>query len=473
MMKASAVFAMLHTYGAMMMTMMTTTTAFSLSPSSMVSSLNINMMKGQRRSSACIRTSENTNWALQSSKDNSNNSNNEDGNAGESDLSWMREAMGLSKEEQEKALSPDNGTDYSMPLTPLLLQQGIAGFAVDEKLGFVCVIVGDVKDGTNNQPFTHATISPTDVDTLSSPEALCLVQLSGGLDLGAAVFPPETLAKIVYDSMVEGENESGVESELPTVEELRWRVTLLAVTAEKNEDYIHSLSDTDADADADAAKSESKEEESASSSSSPERDAAIEENAPKILMAVKNLPGLATVTIDQIKTALIHHADEMGNLNDRTAFSNLLDSLRRGTATTISTQDEKVSFKLTVSISSSSSSSSTTTGNLNGKEATVDSFTPELKLMDVENVPAFQAVALSLRYKVKIGVSGDCFDYEYEEEEEQGSSSLSTRSNGQSVLDRFPAFKPMQELVDDAKGMDGFISSMFFKQSAPDNDDKM
>jgi hypothetical protein len=40
----------------------------------------------------------------------------------------------------------------------------------------------------------------------------------------------------------------------------------------------------------------------------------------------------------------------------------------------------------------------------------------------------------------------------------------------QSVKDMFPAFKPMQELMQDARVMDGLISSMFFKESAPDDD---
>ena len=39
-------------------------------------------------------------------------------------------------------------------------------------------------------------------------------------------------------------------------------------------------------------------------------------------------------------------------------------------------------------------------------------------------------------------------------------------------LDRFPLFRPVRELYEDAKAMDGFIPSMYQKAKDLDNEDK-
>uniref|UniRef100_A0A7S3VDP9 Uncharacterized protein n=1 Tax=Chaetoceros debilis TaxID=122233 RepID=A0A7S3VDP9_9STRA len=308
---------------------------------------------------------------------------------GDGDISWIRESMDISNEDLD-------GSSESA-VTPL--EPGLAGFAVDQDLGFVCILArGDGKK------ITYSIISPKDVDKISSVEALCLVQLTGGLDLGAAVFPPETLARLV--SEVENDDANP-----ENIEELRSRLTLLAVTAQKNKYYSPK----------DTSSNNGDEEVNPKPLSSDERDFAIAQIAPKVFSAVKNLPGVGGVTTDQVIAALQLHADEEGGL-DRTAFSQLLGSLREGIVTRI--EDQKVSFQITVSLSLPSSN---------------------LKLIDIEDVPAFLAVALSLRYDVSIETSIDCFD-----------------DAGGDIIDQFPAFKPLGELVDDAKAMEDYISKALF-----------
>jgi hypothetical protein len=330
----------------------------------------------------------------------------------------MKEAMGTDSED-DQALTPKDQD-------PLPLQSGISGFAVDEELGFVCVLSPDdaEEDDTisaNNEKFVYAVVSPTDKNKLSSAEGLCLVQLAGGLDLGAAVFPPETLARLVAAELDEEEI---------NVEELRSKVNLLGVTVLKNDRYAPKKDTNEKD-----------EMGGGETESSPERDAKIEEASPGMLPAVRNLPGLAEITLEQIVAAMKRHADANGKL-DREGFSELLGTLRGGNASN-RIDDQKVKFRITAILKDDDNSSSPS------------------KLVDVDQVPAFQAIALSLRYKVKVTVSEDCFDYDDDDEGVAGG-----------VLSRFPAFKPSQELVEDAQVMDGFISSMFFKKNPPKNDDK-
>jgi hypothetical protein len=92
-----------------------------------------------------------------------------------------------------------------------------------------------------------------------------------------------------------------------------------------------------------------------------------------------------------------------------------------------------------------------------------------LRLVEVDHVPVFQAVALALRYKVKVSVSDNCFKLDNDNNE----SEVAKNEGFVSVLDRFPEFKPVQELAEDARVMDGFLSTMFFKKAAPENDDKV
>jgi hypothetical protein len=377
---------------------------------------------------------------LQASKDGNENVQNDE-NSDNDDLSWMKNAMNLPVD--PKDASPTN-SPKSKPL-----QSGIAGFAVDPKLGFVCVLAPDDNDNdnsdqgngngnSNGNQFTYVTVSPT--DAVSSPEALCLIQLSGGLDLGAAVFPPETLAKVVANELMlhQEDDEEDVDNdgddekddvnvvEEINVEELRSKVTLLGVTALPNERYAPPPTPTFF------------EDEIIKVESTPERDTQIEQSSPKVLPAILNLPGLTMVTEEEVSQAMQIHADAKGQLS-REAFSELLDTLRsggNGSNGRNRLEDQRIKMRITVSIAGDDGQSS-------------------LRLVDVDHVPVFQGVALALRYKVKITVSDECFKVGNDVNEE----SLS-------VLERFPAFKPVQELVEDAR-----VS--IFKQKATDNDDKV
>lgn len=340
-----------------------------------------------------------------------------DGN--ESDLSWMKDSMGVSEEDISK--------EEASP-TSLSLKSGISGFAVDAELGFVCVLVPDSNDdeegnddergNNNNDTFTYAVVSPTDKEKLSSPESLCLVQLAGGLDLGAAVFPPETLARLVAAELEGGEDDREI-----NVDELRSKITLLGVTATKNEKYSPN--------------EQKKDDSDITGSSTPERDAAIQEGSPKMLPAIRNLPGLAGITKEQIIAAMQIHADASGKL-DQQGFSKLLGTLR-GDNVTNRMEDQKVKFRITVSVLEDDYSSSPS------------------QLVDVDHVTPFQAIALAMRYKVTVTVSDECFGDGSDERD-------------QDLLTRFSAFKPAQELVEDAKVMDGFISKNFFKAIRKDDE---
>ena len=377
------------------------------------------------RTSACVLSALNHDEEDSGKEEYDENDSNADEQ--ESDISWLREAM--SNDIPSELLS--TAKDIYTSKVPKF-ESGLAGFAVDPELGFVSILLGEE---ARPDKFTFAIMSPTDINNVSSAEALCLVQLAGGLDLGAAVFPPEALARIVSEALEESDEDSEM---LPfdNVEALRSRVSLLGVTAKKNENYSpNKLQES----------KKSKEYElsnqNAVAVSSAAREKAIQVSAPKILSAVKNLPGLGKVTIFDILEVLKLHSDYQGNLN-REEFSQVLGTLRYRLSRTM-INDQRVKFQITVSISSNSSTSKDT---------------PGLKLMNIDDVPAFLAVALSLRYKVKISISNDCLS---QEDHDQNN-----------VMDRFPAFKPIQELEKDAQSISGSIASMFFKQSASDNDDK-
>lgn len=348
----------------------------------------------------------------------------------DNDILWLRNAM--SKDLSSSIAGVKNAEkDFFMKHSKL--ESGLAGFAVEPELGFVSILTGDF---ARSEKFTYAVMSPTDIDNVSSAEALCLVQLAGGLDLGAAVFPPETLARIVSEYLESDDEDEMMPFE--NVEDLRSRVTLVGVTVEKNENYsIKKEQPLDIYDRQNALK-----EGTPAIPSTATRSRAINVSAPKILSAVKNLPGLGQVSMIDIIKALNLHADSDGNL-DRNAFSQFLGTLRLG-LNRARFQDQRVKFQITVSISSDSNISS----NISG-----------LKLLNLDNVPPFQAVALSLRYNVHISVPDHCFDF----------NESATKSN---IFERFPAFKPIQELKQDAQGISGSIATMFFKQSSPKNDDK-
>ena len=125
---------------------------------------------------------------------------------------WIEKAMDTTPED------PTTGPSLEPP--PLTtMRHGISGFAVDPGLGFVCVLHHDNENDGVDGPhrFVHTVISPLDRTTVQSAEALCLVQLAGGLDLGAVVFPPDTLARLIKREL---DDDDGDSSSKASVEEL-------------------------------------------------------------------------------------------------------------------------------------------------------------------------------------------------------------------------------------------------------------
>jgi hypothetical protein len=318
-----------------------------------------------------------------------------------SDRSWIKDAMGNTDEEVEDANSPERQN-----LIPTL-SSGIAGFSVDPQLGFCAVLASD-----SGNRFTYTVVSPIDKARVSSPEALTLVQLAGGLDLGTAVLPPDALARLT------AEERDGSTS---TIQDLRLRISLLGVDCLPNMD---------------APRSSTKHQSSYNKTDvphSPERDQAIQFNAPKVLAPVKNLPGLTDATLDDVVEGMQIHADVSGEILTSLSFSELLQTLR--TKNTFMAPS-KVKFELQVSVISG------------------DGITEE-------RIPAttFEALGLSLRYKVPLVVSEECL---------AGKDGY----DASQILKRFSAFRPIRELYEDAKVMDGFIPSMYSKTTL-DNEQKM
>jgi len=357
---------------------------------------------------------------------------------------WIQKAMGV---------TPENPTASKLtvePPTATTVRGGIAGFAVDSELGFVCVLHHQTDDDDNDsdtdtdndndsgrrQRFVYAVVSPSDRSTVQSAEALCLVQLAGGLDLGAAVFPPDTLARLIVaeigdDDEEEEEGEGGgttAVGDRVSVEDLRSRTRLLAVT----------VLEGDAD-DVDGGGGDSPTP--SPPPSTAERDSTITQASEKVTAAVRNLPGLNGVTPDDVLTAMRLHAGSDGSI-DRSAFSELLDTLRRGTGVGCGDGGGNLRFRLTASVAEGGGSNAPST------------------LVDF-SASAFEGIGLALRYEVMITVSDGCV----------GEGGMVLEGMGE-VAERFPAFRPVYELEEDAKIMDGFIPSMFFKGTAPENDDK-
>jgi hypothetical protein len=301
---------------------------------------------------------------------------------GVSDLSWLREAMASSD-----AIDPDGVVFVDS-------KPGISGFAVDNKLGFVVVMVGGDRA-------TYAVVSPKDKKQVRSAEALCLVQLAGGLDLGTPVLPPDILARLVADETGQSARELRQQVKLK-------RVDVLANEMEKVE--------------------EEKPETPPAIEMTEERQANIEVQAPKVFAAINKLSGLTDATLEQVVEAMKLFADESGKL-DRPAFTSLLDSIRRALN---ETKPSKVKFMLTVA--------------LNDMELKIPAPSPVV------------AVGLALRYNVDVVVSKECQIEGFDIVE---------------ISSRFPAFRPIKELEEDARIMDGFIPSMFNEATAPKNDDKM
>jgi hypothetical protein len=314
-----------------------------------------------------------------------------------SDRSWMKDAMGSINDEEEFASSPEP------PLIPTL-SSGIAGFSVDPQLGFCAVLASD-----SGNRFTYIVVSPIDKARVSSPEALTLVQLAGGLDLGTATLPPDTLARLTAEEM-DG-----------TIQDLRPRISLLNVNCLPTMDAPRSSTKQQSD------------DNKTDVPNSPERDQAIRSNAPKVLAAVKNLPGLTDATLDDMVEGMQIHADVSGEILTSQSFSELLQTLR---SKNTFMAPSKVKFELQVSV-------------ISGEGITEERIP----------APTLEALGLSLRYKVPLVLSEECLTGE------------DSYDAGQ-ILKRFPAFRPIRELYEDAKIMDGFIPGMYSKANL-DNEQKM
>jgi len=325
----------------------------------------------------------------------SDNGSSDSSSSDPSDLSWLRKAM-----DSSEVLEPDG-------LVLVDSKPGISGFAVDPGRGFVAVMVGGDRA-------IYTVVSPRDKTDVRSAEALTLVQLSGGLDLGTPILPPDILARLVADEM-----------ETADVREMRPKVKLLRVDVVPSP-YYGSFAEED---------TKDTSSVTATPQSTPERDANIESQAAKVLEAVNKLPGLnGEASLEQVEVGLRLHADESGQL-DRDGFMALLDTLRNEINVM---EPSKVKFKLLVSVNDDDG----------GNERELEIAAPS----------AVVAIGLALRYKVEVVVSEEC--------QVEGFDVMEIPS-------RFPNFRPIQQLYEDAKIMDGFIPSMFSRHKAPDNDDKV
>jgi hypothetical protein len=313
------------------------------------------------------------------------NSQNNEGVPPAPDLSWLKLAM-------DSPVSPEPDGLVRLSAAP-----GISGFAVDRELGFVVILTG------SRERATYTVVSNKDKQQVRSAEALCLVQLAGGLDLGTPILPPDVLAKLVAEQ-IDG-----------NVHELRPQVKLLQVDVVANEKDATERERIGLPR-------------NSGIQSTPERDANIQSQSPKVFNAVRKLPGLMDCSVEDVVGALKVHADDSGQL-DQQAFNAFLDTLR---SIVNETEPSIVKFLLVVEV--------------NGNE------------MIIPAPSTVVAIGLALRYKVDVVVSEECQVEGFDVVE---------------IASRFPAFRPIAELYEDAKIMDGFIPSMFKQAAAPDNDDKM
>jgi hypothetical protein len=228
-------------------------------------------------------------------------------------------------------------------------RRGLSGFSTDEELGFVAILTS-----ADRKRSAHVVVSPVDKVGVQSAEALCMVQLSGGMDLGTAVLPPDLLSQLVADEL-----------ELERVE-IRQRLQLQAVRAVPNDPDKVQLDQSTISAPQSVV------------TSTPERDSQLEKDVVKFMTSVRNLPGLADCSPDHVFAAMGQHADETGNLN-RAGFSAVLDTLRRGLTAPMTS---KVKFELVVVID-------------------------EADQLVIEVPSAFQALGLALRYGKEVQVSTD------------------------------------------------------------------
>ena len=334
----------------------------------------------------------------------------------ESKPKWIDDALGdvLGGDDDSKMDSEKQRLTEVLPL-----KTGLAGFCLDAQYGFVALLA-------DAQYYVPVLVSSNDrPPQVTSPEALTLVQLAGGLDLGTAVLPPDALADLVVSSCDDLVDDDG--SQMARVQELRRRISLETIKAIRNPKDTGStetsLSRTST--------------QTTNTNNNAKRQEAIEASLDKVHTAVRGLPGLHETTKDQVLTALDQWADAKGNL-DRNGFSELLRTIREQVMP--KQIQSTVVFILTVNVISGEA----------------------IKRVDVETTNPLIAIGLALRYKKTIQVSIDPLDWE-------GVSPGIQAHN--KIVHSFPAFRPVQELYEDAKIMDGFIPSMF-ERAQIDNDMK-
>ncbi|MGK3736530.1 MAG: hypothetical protein ACI8RD_005076 [Bacillariaceae sp.] len=352
--------------------------------------------------------------------------------------SWLDDAM----EGIDKPSGKDDVNNNKNEIQNL--QPGIAGFAVDPDLGCVSILVGkncnddqnDDDDNNNDneqqlgQYWVPVVVSPVDKDRIKSPEALTCVQLAGGLDLGTAILPPDSLAKLVIDHKIDEHDGSDEAIERYTVSSLRSRISLSKVTMIPNPDSNDENNDFSMKK---KKKNNNIDEEEQDVPTTPEREQSIQDTFPKVEKAVKSLPGLEESTTDSILKAIQRFSDLKG-IVDRKAFSSILDALR--ISNTPSLTFPSPIFQLEVSI--------------------IDEDGISQVIINTTN--AMVGLGLAMRYKVIVQV-------EEKDNHKQGENGVDA------LLETFPAFRPIQELNEDSKIMDGFIPSMYGKARL-DNDMK-
>lgn len=188
-------------------------------------------------------------------------------------------------------------------------------------------------------------------------------------------------------------------------EDIRPKLQLLEVRAVLNKDML-------------PAGSSSRDAASEVPPSTPERDFKLEANVVKLLASVKKLPGLGRCSKDQVMDAMKVHADADGAI-DRTSFMDILHTLR---LKNVSSGDaSRIRFEMVISLD-------------NKKKESVSARSSLL------------ALGLAMRYGIEVQVSDECLEYD-----------------ALDIASKFPKFRPMQELEEDAKLMEGFIPSMYSK----------
>ena len=361
---------------------------------------------------------------------------------------WMKDAMNLSPEDTTTATD-----DFSVPS---ILEPGLAGFSVHPQLGFCAILASSFNNNdTKHQSFTYVVLSPQDTDRVQSPEALTMVQLAGGLDLGTAILPPDLVPRLVHEAFVmeqeeeeEEKSESdGSSSSVPSIDDLRPRVSLSSVLVEPNPDWCWKNDSSNASNNHHPDGSNSKNDQKKRNA---ERSAAIAKSAPQVLQAVQKLPGITdSCTLEDIINGMEEHGSPNDGSLSRDGFSQLLQTLR---SKQDKVEEPRVSMKLQVSI-------------LSGDSISVKSI----------SCSPLQGIGMSLRYKVPLELSEECW--------KNTNTNTSTDNNDEEtkncycwnvvphLQNMFPAFRPIQELQEDARIMDGFIPSMY--QKAIQNDDKV